>query len=130
MKSWVLAAAAAVCLSAGGALAAELPPAAIYTDPPVDTAHPARAETLHIPTGGVQVNGLAYIAAGAGAHPTVVLFHGYPGIEKNLDLAHAIRRDGWNVVSLNYRGSWGSPGTFSFKGNLEDAKAVLAYIRT
>ena len=106
------------------------PPAAIFTDPPVDTAHPTRAETLHIPTGDVKVNGLAYIAAGPGAHPTVVLFHGFPGIEKNLDLAHAIRRDGWNVVTLNYRGSWGSPGTYSFKGNLEDARAVLAYIRT
>ena len=70
----------------------------------------------------MEVNGLAYIAAGAGAHPTVVLFHGFPGIEKNLDLAHAIRRAGWNVVTLNYRGSWGSPGTYSFKGNLEDAR--------
>jgi uncharacterized protein len=130
MRNWVLAACAAAVLAAGSARAADLPPAAIFTDPPVDAAHPARAETLHIPTGGVKVNGLAYIAAGDGPHPTVVLFHGMPGIEKNLDLAQAIRRDGWNVVTLNYRGSWGSPGTYSFKGNLEDAKAVLAYIRT
>jgi len=130
MRTWVLAACAAMVLTASGAQAADLPPAAIFTDPPVDAAHPARAETLHIPTGGVKVNGLAYIAAGDGPHPTVVLFHGMPGIEKNLDLAQAIRRDGWNVVTLNYRGSWGSPGTYSFKGNLEDARAVLAYIRT
>lgn len=128
MRTLMLAAAAA--LSVGAARAADLPPAAVYTDPPVDAAHPARAETLHIPTGGVKVNGLAYIAAGPGAHPTVVLFHGFPGIEKNLDLAHAIRRSGWNVVTLNYRGSWGSPGTYSFRGNLEDARAALAYLRT
>ena len=130
MRHWILAACAAAALAAAPALAADLPPAAIYTDPPVDAAHPARAETLHIPTGGVKVNGLAYIAAGPGAHPTVVLFHGMPGIEKNLDLAQAIRRAGWNVVTLNYRGSWGSPGTYSFKGNLGDAEAALAYVRT
>lgn len=132
MTRWMLAAGLALTLSAGAAHAQ--PPAAIFTDPPADAAHPARAETLHIPTGGptggVKVNGLAYIAAGPGAHPTVILFHGMPGIEKNLDLAQAIRRAGWNVVTLNYRGSWGSPGTYSFKGNLADAKAVLAYVRT
>jgi acetyl esterase/lipase len=32
-------------------------------------------------------------------------------------------------VTFNYRGSWGSPGTFSFEGNLEDTEAVLAYLR-
>jgi pimeloyl-ACP methyl ester carboxylesterase len=129
MRRWILAACAAVAL-AGPARPAELPPAAIFTDPPVDAAYPARAQTLHIPTGGVKVNGLAYIAAGAGAHPTVVLFHGMPGNEKNLDLAQAVRRAGWNVVTLNYRGSWGSPGTYRFQGNLADARAVLAWIRT
>jgi len=59
----------------------------------------------------------------------VILLHGLPGNEKNLDLAQAIRRAGWSVVTFNYRGSWGSPGTFSFEGNLADAKAVLAYVR-
>lgn len=129
MKAWILASCAVLFLAMASAQAAPLPPAAIYTDPPADKAHPARSEVLHIPTGGVEVNGLAYIAAGAGAHPTVVLLHGLPGNEKNLDLAQAIRRAGWTVVTFNYRGSWGSPGTFSFKGNLADAKAVLAYLR-
>jgi pimeloyl-ACP methyl ester carboxylesterase len=104
-------------------------PAAIFTDPAPDAAHPPRMEVLHIPSGGVQINGVAYLAAGTGAHPTVVLLHGLPGNEKNLDLAQAIRRAGWSVVTLNYRGSWGSPGSFSFEGNLEDAKAALAYVR-
>ncbi|WP_095012693.1 alpha/beta hydrolase family protein [Tsuneonella mangrovi] len=104
-------------------------PAAIYTDPPHDAAHPARLEVLHIPSGVETIYGLAYLAVGAGTHPTVVLCHGWPGNEKNLDLAQAMRRDGWNVVTFNYRGSWGSPGTFSFAQNPEDAKAVLAYLR-
>ena len=87
-------------------------------------------EVLHIPTaGGLEINGVAYLAGGAGAHPTMILAHGLPGNEKNLDLAQAVRRAGWNVVTFNYRGSWGSPGRFSFAGNLDDAKAVLTYVR-
>jgi pimeloyl-ACP methyl ester carboxylesterase len=129
---------AAALAAAGAALLAvpafaHVPPAqinpAIYTDPPHDKAHPAGMEVLHIPSGGVKINGVAYTAAGAGPHPVLVLMHGLPGNEKNLDLAQAVRRAGWTVVTFNYRGSWGSPGRFSFAGNLEDARAVLAYLR-
>lgn len=104
-------------------------PAAIYTDPAPNKLHPARMEVLHIPSGGVEINGVAYLAAGPGPHPTLVLCHGWPGNEKNLDLAQAVRRAGWNVVTFNYRGSWGSPGNFRFAQNPEDARAVLAYLR-
>ena len=104
-------------------------PAAIYTDPVHDTAHPARMQVLHVPSGGVAINAVAYLAAGAGLHPTVVICHGWPGNEKNLDLAQAVRRAGWNAVTFNYRGAWGSPGSFRFAQNPQDAKAVLAYLR-
>lgn len=104
-------------------------PAAVCTDPPHDAQHPARMEVLHIPSGGVNINGVAYLAAGAGSHPTFVLLHGLPGNEKNLDLAQAVRRAGWNAITFNYRGSWGSPGNFRFAQNLEDADAVLAFLR-
>jgi uncharacterized protein len=117
------------CLCASLHAAAAPAPAALFTDPPRDPAHPARSEVLHIPVGGVDVNGLAYIPAGAGTHPAFVLLHGLPGNEKNLDLAQVVRRAGWTVVTFNYRGSWGSPGRFSFRGDLEDARAVLAYLR-
>jgi pimeloyl-ACP methyl ester carboxylesterase len=129
MTQWMAGACAALMLAAGGAAAQPRVPQAIFTDPPHDAAHPARMEVLHIPSGGVALNAIAYVPAGAGPHPTVVLFHGLPGNEKNLDLAQAMRRAGWLVVAPNYRGSWGSPGRFSFKGNLEDARAVLAYVR-
>jgi len=55
-------------------------------------------------------NAIVYEAQGAGPHPTVVLLHGFPGNEKNLVLAQALRRAGWNVVFFHYRGSWGSGG--------------------
>jgi uncharacterized protein len=104
-------------------------PAAIFTDPPHDAKFPARMDVLHIPTHGVEINGVAYVPPGQGPHPALVIFHGLPGNEKNLDLAQSVRRAGWVAVTFNYRGSWGSPGTFSFAGNLEDGQAVLAYLR-
>jgi uncharacterized protein len=104
-------------------------PTAIFTDPPADKAHPAAMAVLHVPSHGVRINGLVYQPAGAGPHPTLVICHGLPGNEKNLDLAQAVRRAGWNAVTFNYRGSWGSPGVYRFAQNLEDADAVLAYLR-
>ncbi|MEO6225890.1 MAG: alpha/beta hydrolase [Sphingomicrobium sp.] len=104
-------------------------PSAVYTDPVHDVANPAGMEVLHIPSGGVEINAVAYLAAGAGPHPTLLIMHGLPGNEKNLDLAQAVRRAGWNAITFNYRGSWGSPGHFSFAGNLEDGRNVLDYLR-
>ena len=109
--------------------AAQSVPAAISSDPPSDARHPAAMTVLHIPSHGLLINGLIYQPAGAGPHPTLIICHGLPGNEKNLDLAQAVRRAGWNAVTFNYRGSWGSPGNFRFAQNLEDAGAVLAYLR-
>ncbi len=58
------------------------------------------------------------------AHPTLGLFHGIPGNKKNLGLAQARRRAGSTVVTVNDRGTWGSPGNYSFVQNLEDAEAL------
>jgi pimeloyl-ACP methyl ester carboxylesterase len=113
-----------------GPLAAQTVPTAIFTDPPADRDHPAAMQVLHIPSHGVNINGLIYSPPGAGPHPTLVICHGLPGNEKNLDLAQAVRRAGWNAVTFNYRGSWGSPGQFRFAHNPQDAAAVLAFLRT
>lgn len=128
MKAAMIVTAVALGLCGAPALAQDVP-AALFTDPPHGAAHPARMEVLHIPSGGVAINGLAYVAAGAGPHPVVVLCHGLPGNEKNLDLAQAMRRAGWTVITFNYRGSWGSPGSYRFASDLEDVDAVLAYLR-
>ena len=116
-------------LSAASTVIGQGVPAAVYTDPPVDPAHPAAMEVVHIPSHGVSINGVIYTPSGPGPHPTIVICHGFPGNEKNLDLAQTLRRAGWNAVTFNYRGSWGSPGSFHFAQNLEDADAVLAFLR-
>jgi len=110
-------------------IADEKIPAAIYTDPTPNKQYPATMIVLHIPSHGVDINGVAYLPVGQGPHPVLILCHGLPGNEKNLDLAQAVRRAGWVTVTFNYRGSWGSPGTFSFKGSVADTEAVLGYLR-
>jgi len=118
-----------VVLPAGFHGQAQQLPAALTTDPPVDKAHPAAMLSFQIPSHGQPMNAIAYLASGAGPHPVVIVLHGFPGNEKNLDLAQSIRRAGWNAIFFNYRGSWGTPGTFSFANAIEDTQTAIAYLR-
>jgi pimeloyl-ACP methyl ester carboxylesterase len=104
-------------------------PAAIASDPVPDKTNPAGMQAFQLPSHGALLNAIVYVAAGAGPHPVVILLHGFPGNEKNLDLAQAIRRAGWDVLYFDYRGSWGSPGDFSFTHCIEDTQAAIAYVR-
>ncbi|WEN14254.1 alpha/beta fold hydrolase [Rhodanobacter sp. AS-Z3] len=97
--------------------------------PPSKTVDRASMQTMQIPSHGELMNALVYIAAGAGPHPVVILLHGFPGNERNLDLAQDMRRAGWDVLYFNYRGSWGTPGDFSFAHSIEDTAAAIAYLR-
>lgn len=99
-------------------------------DPAPDPAHPAGQDAFVLPVGKGGVNALMLTASGPGPHPTLLLLHGFPGNEQNLDLAQAARRDGWNVLTFHYRGSWGSPGAFSFGNAAEDAHAAIAFVRS
>ena len=122
--------AAALLLSAVSAQAAAPPvPRAVVADNPRDARHPAANRQVLIPSGGAGMNALFFLAAGSGPKPTLLLLHGLPGNEQNLDLAQAIRRAGWNVLTMHYRGSWGSPGAFSIAGAVEDAEAAMAFLR-
>jgi pimeloyl-ACP methyl ester carboxylesterase len=132
--AWPVQILAAACLlssaAAQAATAATAPvPRAVVTDPARDARHPAANRQVLIPSGGVGMNALFLLAAGSGLKPTLLLLHGLPGNEQNLDLAQAIRRAGWNVLTMHYRGSWGSPGTFSIAGAVDDAEAAMAFLR-
>ena len=114
-----------------------LAPARLHAQPGAD--HPvvvatkggdrAEMQPMRIPSHGKLMNALVYVAAGAGPHPAVILLHGLPGYERNLDLAQDMRRAGWDVLYFDYRGSWGTPGDFSFEHGIEDTTAALAYLR-
>ncbi len=100
----------------------------INLDPPIDSNFPASMHSFLIESHGVKLNSLIYLAAGAGKHPTVILLPGFPGNERNLDIAQAIRRAGWHVVYFNYRGSWGNEGNYTQQNLVEDTVAVFEFL--
>jgi pimeloyl-ACP methyl ester carboxylesterase len=95
-----------------------------------DSEYPAQMAELALESGGERLNAILYVAAGRGPHGVVVLLHGNPGNERSLDVAQAIRRAGYSVLFFNYRGSWGSGGTFSRTHAIEDVHAALRWVRS
>src|SRR6185437_11429703 len=91
-------------------------------------AKPAATEQMAIPSQGENLLGIFYLAAGAGPHPTAIIFHGFPGYEQNLDIAQFLRARGWNVLTMHYRGSWGVKGNFSFEHSAEDADTQVRFV--
>ena len=90
---------------------------------------PAGSIELFIPSVDALLAGFIYKANGAQRHPTLLLLHGYPGNERNLDIAQVVRSHGWNVLYFDYRGSWGSQGKFSFKNCVEDVVNVVSFCK-
>ena len=101
---------------------------AVTTDPAADKSVPASMVQLSVPSHDENLLGVFYLAAGSGPHPTAIVMHGFPGYEQNLDIAQSLRRAGWNVMAVHYRGSWGVKGTFSFTHVAEDADAEVAFL--
>ena len=108
---------------------AQQTPTAVITDPVEDKQFPPGLSVLTIPSNGSEMDAFLYLAAGPNPHGTVMLLHGLPGYEINGDLAQSIRRAGWNVLLFNYRGTWGSTGTFSQSSAIEDTVAVVRFLR-
>jgi uncharacterized protein len=79
-------------------------------------------------SGGYRLVGTLYLARGEGPKPTVLLLHGCPGLEKNLDLAARLRDQGWNALLFHYRGCWGSAGRYDLRTIPRDVTAAVDYL--
>ncbi|MEO3875592.1 alpha/beta fold hydrolase [Nonomuraea sp. B12E4] len=101
----------------------------LAADPPRDPGFPATTPALTFHSGGATLLGVLHVPAGRGPHPVVVLLHGFPGNERNFDLAQVLRRAGYASLVFHYRGSWGVGGSWSWGHVLEDAAAVVAGLR-
>ncbi|NMP33144.1 alpha/beta fold hydrolase [Thalassotalea sp. M1531] len=95
----------------------------------IDFSSPPSMFEATIKSHGSSLPTIMYKANGKGPHPTVVLLHGFPGNEKNLDLAQSYRRAGFNVIFFHYRGAWGAEGEYGIGNQLADTASVIQLIR-
>jgi len=89
---------------------------------------PAGLDGVTFASHGCKLLGGFYRAAGETPRPTVILLHGIPGVEKNLDVAYALREAGFNVLYFHYRGCWGSEGVYSLSTLHEDVLAATEWV--
>lgn len=92
------------------------------------TAFSAGLDGVAFQSQGCRLLGGLYRAAGAGPRPSVILLHGVPGAEQNLDLAYGLREAGINCLFFHYRGCWGSAGAYSFSGLVDDVRAATDWL--
>jgi dipeptidyl aminopeptidase/acylaminoacyl peptidase len=77
---------------------------------------------------GVPLFARLFLPTAAVRKQAILLLHGFPGVELNFDIAHALCRRGFKVMIPHYRGSWGMAGNYSFGGVLEDAAAAARFL--
>ena len=77
---------------------------------------------------GHRLVGVLYLIRGEEPAPTVLLLHGCPGLEKNLDLAVRLREAGWSSLVFHYRGCWGSAGRYDLRSIPRDVIAAVDYL--
>ena len=101
----------------------------VIEDPQIeDQEYPYSMLPLIFTSSNEKLLGTFFLTSGIGPHPTVLLLHGFPGNEVNYDIAHAVKRLGFNVMVFHYRGSWGSGGNFSFANGLEDVSSAIQFL--
>ncbi len=99
-------------------------------DAPNDPKFPASMQPLSFTSKGCRLLGTFFLASGEGLHPTVLLLHGFPGNEINYDIAHAVRRMGYNVMVFHYRGCWGSEGDYLWTNLVEDTDSAIQFLKS
>jgi pimeloyl-ACP methyl ester carboxylesterase len=130
MRSTIISTIILICVVFFAAtLQAQIPDSIQLKDLVWDKTAPGGQVELEIPSENSLMAGVMYSANGAQKHPTLILLHGFPGNERNLDLAQVVRSKGWNVIYFNYRGSWGSQGEFSFENCVQDVVNLVAYCK-
>lgn len=99
-------------------------------DAPNDPKYPASMQPVSFTSHGCKLFGTFFFASGVGLHPTILLLHGFPGNEVNFDIAHAVRRMGFNVMVFHYRGCWGSEGEYLWTNLVEDVEEAIQFLKS
>ncbi len=80
---------------------------------------------------GANIHAIFYQASRVGQLSTVILCHGFPGNNADvLGLGERLMKEGFNALSFNYRGSWGSEGQLTIANSLEDVISAIQYVKS
>lgn len=61
--------------------------------------------------------------------PAVLMLHGFPGSEKNVDIQRRLMDKGIASLSLHFCGAWGSEGIYRFTTLVPQALCALRYLK-
>ena len=65
-----------------------------------------------------------------GQRPCVLIFHGFAGFGRFDDVGQALCRAGCVVLIPHHRGAWGSQGKYSVSNCVQDAVALVKYVKS
>lgn len=86
-------------------------------------------ENTSFSSDGHKLLGRIYRPEAPGKYPAVVLCHGFPGDEKNTDLAEEMAFNGTVFLIFYYRGAWGSEGEYSYRWLEVSARDALRHLK-
>ena len=117
-------------LLSGQHLQAQTAPTAVVADSPADTKFPPTLAGITVPSHGVDMDAILYLAEGAGPHGTVLLLHGLPGYESNGPTSCSIHSAGgagmccsFIIVAIRAR-----PGTFTHQVRSKTPAEVVRFL--
>lgn len=92
---------------------------------------PPGVETVSYVTADGSTAEAWYLPVAGEAHGSIVVFNGNAGNRSHrLPFGEAMRRRGFSVLLVDYRGYGGNPGAPSESGLAADARAALAHLRS
>jgi fermentation-respiration switch protein FrsA (DUF1100 family) len=110
-------------------LVAAAPPLALAQPAPVRAPADSFTVMIEVPSRGDTLRGFIRVAQGAGPHLTVLYLSGFAEPAFPAFPATA-QQAGFNGVGFNFRGSRRSSGYYTVDGTVDDAKAMLAVLRS
>lgn len=86
---------------------------------------------LKFDSNGANMHAIFYQGSGLEPLPTIILCHGFVGSNTDvLGLGERLTKEGFNALAFNYRGTWGSEGTFTIANSLEDVVSAIDYVKS
>jgi len=80
---------------------------------------------------GNQLHGWFYTAQGNGPFSTVILLHGTVGQDSDIfNLGENLSKEGFNVMTYNYPGSWKSEGSVTHESSLSSVQSAINFVKS